>query len=91
MTHQSAELGVGDATHGRPEGWWGRGTSRWGILHEGRARYLALGIALCPLVSNCQKSNLVSGAWASLGLNGGRWPSHKSALPAWAGANSAAK
>lgn len=22
---------------------------------------------------NCQKSNLVSGAWAGLGLNGGRW------------------
>lgn len=50
----------------------GEGTSQWWVLHEGRARYLALGMALRPLVSNCQKSNLVSGAWASLGLNGGR-------------------
>lgn len=50
----------------------GEGTSQWWVLHEGHARYLALGMALCPLVSNCQKFNLVSGAWASLGLNGGR-------------------
>lgn len=42
-------------------------------------------------LSSVQKSNLVSEARAGLGLNGRGRPSHKSALPAEARANSAVK